>query len=418
MLARRSRKSRGVLVMEKLESRQLMSVTYGTNVIVNPGAEIYKGTADGNVIITPTGWTANGDPTVDPYSGGDGVSASIPQPPNSGKAFFTGGPDMQSTDLFQTIDLSSIGTAIDAKQVKFALSAYLGGYISQGDDATLFVNFQNAAKSFVSQVSLGPVTPADRNDNTGMLLRSLNGVVPSGARFAQVQIHFERTDGSYNDGYADNLSLVLNGPTATTGSIAGTVYNDINGDGLRGSGEAGLGGVKVFLDKNNNGLPDAGEPAILTSASGAYAFSGVAPGTYSVREVVPASYRATTLNPLSVTVAAGSSLTGKDFGDSQTVLITGTVFNDANGNKKKDTGEAGLAGVVVYLDFNNNGQLDSFELKTTTDSNGNYKFVEPFGTYTVREVTPANYAPTVAPATLTLAKGAVSANNNFGNKHL
>jgi hypothetical protein len=73
--------------------------------------------------------------------------------------------------------------------------------------------------------------------------------------------------------------------------------------------------------------------------------------------------------------------------------------------------------VVVYLDLNNNGELDFLDLKTTTDSSGNYKFVVPFGTYTVREVAPSGFAQTTAVKALTLARGATSTANNIGNKH-
>jgi len=73
--------------------------------------------------------------------------------------------------------------------------------------------------------------------------------------------------------------------------------------------------------------------------------------------------------------------------------------------------------VVVYLDFNNNGQLDSFELKTTTDANGNYKFIEPFGTYVIRQVVPTGKTQTVAPTNpITLAKGQTATGRKFGDK--
>ena len=38
--------------------------------------------------------------------------------------------------------------------------------------------------------------------------------------------------------------------------------------------------------------------------------------------------------------------------------IQGTVVNDANGNGAWDAGEAGLSGRTVFLDDNNDGQLD------------------------------------------------------------
>ena len=198
------------------------------------------------------------------------------------------------------------------------------------------MNFQSSSKSFVNQVSIGPVTPANRNTVTGLLLRSLNGTIPKTTRFIQVQIHFEVVSGGFDDGYADELSLVLTGPA--TGGISGTVFNDANGNGIKDSSETGISGVKVFLDTNKNGTADSGEPSTTTtSSSGAYAFSGLAAGSYTVREVVPSGFHATTTNPLTVDVGSATT-TNHNFADEKTATtggISGTVFNDADGDGVK-----------------------------------------------------------------------------------
>jgi hypothetical protein len=54
--------------------------------------------------------------------------------------------------------------------------------------------------------------------------------------------------------------------------------------------------------------------------------------------------------------------------------ISGSVFNDANGNGKKDTGEGILSGWRVYVDSNNNGMYDSGEQFVLTDSSGKFSF--------------------------------------------
>ena len=393
-------------VMEMLERRQMLSVTLGTNIITNPGAEASATVA--------TGWTANSTPKVVAYGAPAFPSATDPGPSTRGKNFFAGGPSNSESDLFQTIDVSSLAASIDAHQIKYSLSAYLGGFSSQGDDATVFANFQGSS---FNQTSVGPVSAADRQNRTGLLLRSTSGTIPAGTRKIQMQMHFEKVSGAYNDGYADNLSMVLTSTANVPGAIGGTVFNDANGDGIKQSTEGGLASVTVFVDKNKNGILDTGEPSTKSAANGSYSFPGLAAGSYSVREIIPATYRATTANPVSVTVSAGTTSTA-NFGDSQTVLITGNVFNDANGNKVKDATEKGIAGVTVYLDFNNNGQLDSFELKTTTDANGNFKFVEPFGTYVIREIVPTGKTATLGGSgySVTLAKGKSSALLLFGDK--
>lgn len=54
--------------------------------------------------------------------------------------------------------------------------------------------------------------------------------------------------------------------------------------------------------------------------------------------------------------------------------ISGTLFNDANDNGIKDSGETGLSGWTVYIDANENGNKDTNESSSTTSSSGAYTF--------------------------------------------
>jgi subtilisin family serine protease len=67
--------------------------------------------------------------------------------------------------------------------------------------------------------------------------------------------------------------------------------------------------------------------------------------------------------------------------------IQGSKWNDLNGDGQWGAAEPGLGGWTVYLDQNQNGQLDGNEVSTVTDANGNYSFtaLTP-GNYTVAEV--------------------------------
>src|SRR5579862_7662411 len=80
-----------------------------------------------------------------------------------------------------------------------------------------------------------------------------------------------------------------------SGSIAGVVFNDTNGDGVKQATEAPLGGTQVFLDLNNNGVFNAGEPSVLSNLVGDYVFTGLAPGNYVVGAVTPAGDKLTTM---------------------------------------------------------------------------------------------------------------------------
>jgi hypothetical protein len=99
-------------------------------------------------------------------------------------------------------------------------------------------------------------------------------------------------------------------------SVGGVAFDDADGDGTRGGAEAALAGRTVFLDANNNGALDAGEPARTTDGAGAYRFGALLPGTYTVRQVVPAGWAATApaAGAYTVTVADGQNFTGRNFG--------------------------------------------------------------------------------------------------------
>jgi len=77
-----------------------------------------------------------------------------------------------------------------------------------------------------------------------------------------------------------------------------------------------------------------------------------------------------------------------DFGN-QSILadLRGIKFEDVDGDGQRDAGEPALSGAVIYLDANNNSSLDAGELTTTTDSNGNYAFLDLLpGKHIVREL--------------------------------
>src|SRR5262245_61551873 len=73
--------------------------------------------------------------------------------------------------------------------------------------------------------------------------------------------------------------------------------------------------------------------------------------------------------------------------------ISGTVIEDLDYDSVRDGREQPLAGLTVYLDQNQNRQLDSGEVSTTSDANGFYEFsgLDP-GDYFVTLIVPPNYA--------------------------
>ena len=98
--------------------------------------------------------------------------------------------------------------------------------------------------------------------------------------------------------------------------------------------------------------------------------------------------------------------------------ISGTVFNDANGNGVQDAGEKGLAGQTVFLDLNKNGKLDAGEPTATTNGAGFYSFArEASGSYRVEVVQPTGWvftSPVGGDADISLTPGQSLTKLNFG----
>ncbi|MCH8044802.1 MAG: hypothetical protein IID44_13900 [Planctomycetes bacterium] len=67
--------------------------------------------------------------------------------------------------------------------------------------------------------------------------------------------------------------------------------------------------------------------------------------------------------------------------------ISGTLWNDLDGDAIRQSSESGLSDRDIYLDANDNARLDDGEMTATTDAAGGYVFTDlPEGDYTVRQV--------------------------------
>ena len=122
-------------------------------------------------------------------------------------------------------------------------------------------------------------------------------------------------------------------------SLSGFVYVDAGNDGVKGAGEAGIGGVTVTLTGTN----DLGAVSLtaLTAADGSYSFANLRPGTYSVVETQPAGYLdgkdtagstgGTVTNDAISTIALGAGVASvnNNFGELQPSSLSGFVYVDA-----------------------------------------------------------------------------------------
>ncbi|PTX60413.1 putative secreted protein (Por secretion system target) [Kordia periserrulae] len=176
-------------------------------------------------------------------------------------------------------------------------------------------------------------------------------------------------------------------------NISGTVFDDDNENGTADAGERDLQNITVTLyaDTNADGAVDAGDTVIVTATTandGSYSFSNVTVENTVVEVTVPANtanftYTLTTAGSID-TSSLITDITGADFGINEVEVIlydiSGTVFDDDNGDGIKDATEGFVEAVTVtlYADNNGDGILDAGDtaISTTTSSTtaGDYSF--------------------------------------------
>lgn len=247
-------------------------------------------------------------------------------------------------------------------------------------------------------------TSGDGSVETGRL----GGPDANFGRVGIVQVGPGKPGGSYD---------LLSRPAQT---LVVTAYNAISVLGKRPSDDQlSTAANFVFIDLNANGIYDAGEPN-ETASNGVSAFA-VAPGTYTVRMIAGNAVRtAKPTDSVQVTVGAGT-IARTQFNLLYGQSVTGTAFNDANGNGTQDAGESAFtaAGPGVYIDTNNDGLYTTGEPTATLAGTGTFTFANlPVGTWTLRtkDLVANNLAQT-SPAgglTFTVAAGQTVAAGAFG----
>ena len=187
----------------------VLTSPFGRNLIVNGDAEADTGASSNQQVIAPSGWKTTGQLTAVQYGIPGGFpDHNSPGPKHRGQNDFEGGNAPLSTAT-QTISLRRLRAAIRTGTVRYAFSAWLGGFENQHDNASVTARFQSASGTSLGSVTLGPVTPLQRNQVTSLLYRLQSGTVPKRATKAVVTLVITRSEGDYNDGSADNISLVL-----------------------------------------------------------------------------------------------------------------------------------------------------------------------------------------------------------------
>ncbi|BBD53112.1 hypothetical protein [Planktothrix agardhii] len=171
-------------------------------------------------------------------------------------------------------------------------------------------------------------------------------------------------------------SSKLEGEVPKTFNISGTKYLDQTGDGII-TGDPGLGGVEIFIDKNNNGSYDEGELETTTATDGTWSFNNLGQDALGkkVYEILPDGYTQTVGNDgYTLPTVGGQNQTGLNFANFKLFNISGTKYRDKKGDGIT-TDDTGLGGVEIFIDKNNNGSYDDGDdVKTTTATNGTWSF--------------------------------------------
>ena len=264
-------------------------------------------------------------------------------------------------------------------------------------------------------ISYGGTTPTMLPMSTSPAVNAgSNALIPAG--LTTDQRGFPRIFNVNVDIGADELVIL---------ALSGTVFNDINGDGIRQNSDPGLKGWQVYIDLKGTGVFATGDPVATTNSAGNYTL-GYTPTNLSslvVREIRQTNWRRTKppgIYPLgfyTISPTAGT-ISNLDFGNSATALVTGSVYHDTNKNGSKDPGEAGLANWQIHVDIFKNNTWVLNQINTVTDSHGNYSLVLKPGKYRIHETPQGKLKPTQPVkgiVTLTLATGATDTDVNFGN---
>lgn len=167
--------------------------------------------------------------------------------------------------------------------------------------------------------------------------------------------------------------------------ITGTVFNDVNPNSVLDAADAGLAGIRVYADADNDGVFDSGEYFVLSGASGVYNLT-LPPGSYTIRQEEIPGYTLISAG-VGVNLTAGQSVTANFANRFNNPTVTGSKWNDANGNGVRDANESPIEGVWIYIDEDGDNRIDIGEPATKTAADGTYTLNFPGpGTYTIREV--------------------------------
>jgi hypothetical protein len=224
------------------------------------------------------------------------------------------------------------------------------------------------------------------NDNNGV--RTENGLYFSNA------ITLNAGSEPTNDGDGADANQTFDISLCGQGAIGDRVWEDLNCNGIQDAGEPGINGVLVTIT-----YPDGTTATELTHTylgqDGYYDFLALGPGNFNVAFPNVAGYIPTNANvgtndaidsdpvnsSVNVTLDPNESDFTIDAGycpAAGNLVLGNLVWNDIDGDGRKDPNEYGIAGITVslYNDADSNNLPDGPAIRTTTtDYFGIYQFI-------------------------------------------
>jgi len=114
--------------------------------------------------------------------------------------------------MWQTVNFGSrLDTSlIDSAQIKYNLSAWLGGLNNQNDSVIIYLTFSDDNNQIQGNVTnLGPVLAPDRQNISSLMFKQTTDIVPVNSRILTVLVTITRYEGLQNNGDIDNIALIL-----------------------------------------------------------------------------------------------------------------------------------------------------------------------------------------------------------------
>jgi len=211
-----------------------------------------------------------------------------------------------------------------------------------------------------------------------------------------------------------------------TASIVGKVYNDSNKNGSDDTpATSGISGRTLFLDLDGDKALDSNEKSVITNARGEYSFKDLRPGSYVAVLQPRAGWTISTpiLGNYTFRITPGQKATGANFGTysapapTGSSRVSGQVFNDDNGNARKDGNESWARSWLMQLVpiFGGGAPIET----RLGVENAIYEFEDvPAGRYRLQIRTSSTPNVTTFPANgsyeINITSGMVSTGNLFG----